>query len=101
MPVSRLMSTPLALVAALGIAGCGSSVGTRVPTWAGGLPPEAPAPAAVQAVFPDVHDIPPPRPAKLITEQEQARIEAELAAIRTKMNTQAGTLQKERARDSR
>jgi hypothetical protein len=41
-----------------------------------------------------VHDVPPPRASRLISEEEQARLEAELAAIR-------GAWQKQRPGDAR
>ena len=96
MPISRLLGPPLALVATLGVGGCGSSIGTSVPPWAGGVPPGAPQRAEVQAPYPNVQDPPVPRPTKLISEPEQARIEAELMAIRNKNNAQSGAPQKER-----
>jgi hypothetical protein len=64
----------------------------------GGPPADAPPRAAEQAPFPNVYDTPPPRPAKLATEEEQAKIEAELTAIRNKVNAQADALEKERTR---
>jgi hypothetical protein len=48
-----------------------------------------------------VHDVPPPRAARLISEEEQAKLEAELAAIRNRMNTQAGGSQREQPRGAR
>lgn len=95
MLVPRLLGMPLVLSAVLAIAGCGSSVGTGIPPWAGGMPPDAPARAAVPAPYPNVYDIPPGRPTKLISESEQARIEAELAAIRSRVSAQANALEKE------
>jgi hypothetical protein len=96
MPVSRLLGPPLALATVLGVGGCGSSIGTSVPPWAGGVPPEAPQRAEVQAPYPNIQDSPVPRPTKLISETEQAKIEAELTAIRNKTSAQSGASQKER-----
>jgi hypothetical protein len=93
----RFLVTLLAFTAALGLMGCGSSLGTQIPPSAGGLPPGAPAQAAVQPPFPNVYVVPPPRPTKLITEEEQARLEAELTAIRSKVNAQAGVSESERS----
>ena len=93
MQVPRSAGLLATLAATLAVAGCGSSPGTQVPF--GGLPPETPPPSTVQSAYPNVFDTPPPRETKLATEQEQAAIEAELAAIRNKLNTQAGALEKE------
>ena len=102
MPAPRLLGISLALTAALGVAACGSSsVGTQVPAWAGGLPPGAPQRAAVQPPFPNLNDRPPARPAKLMSEQEQTRLEAELATVRDRVNRQTETLQKESADERR
>jgi hypothetical protein len=94
MPVCRLLAAPLALAAAFGMSACGS-VGTQIPPSLGGLPPEAPPRPAVQSQFPNVYDTPPVRPAKLMSEQEQAKTEAELAAVRNRVNATAEALQKE------
>lgn len=96
MCIPRLLSPALALFAALGMAGCGSSLGTQIPHSAGGLPPDAPPGPAVQQPSPDVYDVPPPRPTKLISEEEQAKLEAELTAVRNKVNAQAGVRQTDR-----
>lgn len=85
----------LALAAAVAVAGCASSLGTQLPF--GGLPPDAPSRAAVQPAYPQVYDIPPARETKLATEQEQAAIEAELAALRKKLNARADALEREGA----
>jgi hypothetical protein len=89
MSVRRVLGPPLALAALFGLAGCGgASLGTNVPTWAGGLPADAPSGAAEQPPFPNVYDTPPARPTRLMSEQEQAKTEAELAAIRNKVEGQ-------------
>lgn len=101
MPFPRHLTVPLALAAALAIAGCGSSIGSQVPTWAGGASRDVPQRTPAQPTFPDIHHSPPARPTKLISEQEQARIQAELAAIRDKVNAQSGALQKQRTGTNR
>ena len=97
LPILRLLGALLALAAAPGLAGCGASVGDSVPTWAGGLPPATPARASAPPPYPDVDDIPPPRQVELISQPEQAEIEAELMAIRRKANAQAEALRKEQS----
>ena len=101
MPFLRPLRAALILAAALGVAGCGSSVGTQVPAWAGGLPPDAPQRGTARPQFPDVYDIPPRRPTRLMTEQEQASIEAELIAARNRVNRQADALERENADERR
>ena len=102
MPVARLSGLVLTLGAAMAAAGCGSVPGsTGTPTAFGSPPPNAPAAPAEQPPFPHVYDQPPPRPAKLITEEEQARLEAELTALRKRVNGRADALEKEKIGDNR
>jgi hypothetical protein len=61
----------------------------------GSLPADAPPAPAEQRPFPHVYDLPPARPAKLITEEEQARLEAELTSLRRKVNSRADALEKD------
>lgn len=96
MPLPRSFGISLAFAAALGSAGCGSVAGVNGSGLIGDLPPEAPAREAVQAPYPDIYATPPPRDAKLVSESEQARIEAELAASRQKVQAQAEALRRER-----
>jgi len=95
MHLSRLIGVSLALAAALMATGCGSVPGTT-PAAIGGLPPGAPPQPTEQPPFPFVYDLPPARPAKLITEQEQARLEAELTALRRRVNIRGDAIEKER-----
>jgi hypothetical protein len=91
------IGTPMLLAAALAVAGCGSVPGTT-PVAIGSLPPDAPPAPAEPAPFPNVYDVPPARPAKLMTEDEQARVEAELTALRKKVDSRADALEKEKDR---
>ena len=99
MILSRLIGAPMLLTAALAVAGCGSVPGTT-PVAMGSLPPDAPARPAEQAPFPNVYDAP-ARPAKLMTEEEQTRLEAELTALRKRVNSRADGLEKEKIGDNR
>jgi hypothetical protein len=99
MQAERFAGVLLTLVATLAVAGCGSSLGTQAPF--GGPPPEALPRAAVQPAYPHVYDTPPARENKLATEQEQAAIEAELAALRKKLNARADALEREGTVSSR
>jgi hypothetical protein len=53
-----------------------------IPTPIGGLPAGAPERPEVTPAYPAVHDMPPPRAEKPMTEKERQRLEAELAALR-------------------
>ncbi len=56
------------------------------------LPPDAPARPATPYEYPAVHDMPPPRSGKPLTEDEQIRLQKELTNLREKqesLNAQA------------
>jgi hypothetical protein len=93
MPLLQLFRTALTILAALGIAACSSTGGTQSANWIGGPPPDAPPRAAVQPPFPNVYDVPRPRPARLMSDQERAQAETELKAARDKVNAQSGAVQ--------
>ena len=79
----------LGLVVAL--AGCapGSAI-DRLPGEMGGLPAGAPArPAATIYQYPAVHDMPPARSATPMSEEEQVKLEKDLAAIRDRQAREA------------
>lgn len=76
----------LALGAA-GLAG-GCSIGSVVadmPSAVGGLPANAPERPAQVAEYPAVHDMPPQRDAKPLSDAEQIRLQQDLAAQRERM----------------
>jgi hypothetical protein len=83
----------LAFAAAVPLASCssvnGSSVGGEIPTALGGLPAGAPARSETPAVYPAVHDMPPPRKSTVMTEEEKKRAEADLAIAREKQAKRA------------
>jgi hypothetical protein len=93
---SRCLTIALTLVA-LAAAGCSSSVVDSVPQWAGGMPENAPARPASVSDYPPVNDRPPPRDSRVVTVEEQAKIERDLAAARDVQARQAAQLKKERA----
>ena len=84
-----------ALSLALVVAGCSSMIDS-VPHWAGGEPEGTPQRTANELQTPPVNDRPPPRDAKIITVDEQAKAEKELAAAREVQAKQA--VQVKRAR---
>jgi len=83
----------LAVLAAVG--GCASgSEGpmlAKLPTSLGGLPADAPArPADGELAYPAVHDMPPPRPAPVLTEAQVKAQEADLANAAARNKKAAG-----------
>lgn len=75
------------LLAALGLAvalaGCvPASVFEKLPSDMGGLPAGTPEPPAKPYAYPAVHDMPPPRAAAPMTEEQQVKLEKELDEVR-------------------
>jgi hypothetical protein len=79
----------LALAAAL--AGCAPGpVIDRLPGEVGGLPAGAPVrPAATSYQYPAVHDMPPARSVTPMSEEDQVKLEKDLAAIRDRQAREA------------
>jgi hypothetical protein len=78
----------LALALAVGLGACASTV-ADVPPEVGGLPAGTPQRPAQPGVYPAVHDMPPPRPNTVLTEEERKKAEAELKALRERQEKQA------------
>ena len=76
----------LALTASLGA--CVSTV-ADLPPEVGGLPAGTPQRPAQPGVYPAVHDMPPPRPMVVMTEEERKKAEADLAALRERQEKAA------------
>jgi hypothetical protein len=78
----------LALAGTLILSSCanmtnmGNNLGNELPTAIGGMPQAAPARPEAPPAFPAVHDMPPARNTKVMTEEEKKRAEAELAVMR-------------------
>jgi hypothetical protein len=70
-------------------------LGDRLPSDLGGLPAGAPARSATTYQYPAVHDMPPPRSTKTMSEEEQVRLEKELRAVRDRQESRAGSATKE------
>jgi hypothetical protein len=78
----------LLLAAAAVIAGCaGATVADHVPTAIGGLPDAAPPRPSALSAYPAVHEMPSPRDDKVLTSEEQYKIEDELIAARNRIST--------------
>jgi hypothetical protein len=78
-PAGRVVAAGLLLALGQILAGC-SSIGDQLPTAVGGLPEGAPKRPATPAAYPAVHDVPPPRATSVLSEQEQQKLEDDLAA---------------------
>jgi hypothetical protein len=92
------MKLATALVLALAAAGCSTtSAIDSIPHWAGGKPESAPPRPSNEMEYPAVNERPPARDSKVVTVEEQAKIEHELAAARETQAKQAAQVKKDRA----
>ena len=66
-----------------------STVLSEMPTQVGGMPAGTPQRPAAAPEYPAVHEMPPPRTAAVLTEDEKKKVEAELAAIRAEQTRRA------------
>jgi hypothetical protein len=81
----------LLLAAAVLIAGCAAAtVADRMPTAIGGLPEGTPARPNTPSAYPAVNDMPSPRDDKVLTSEEQRKVEDELVAARNRAATANG-----------
>ena len=85
---ARAVLPALLLATAAAIAGCaGGTVADHVPTAIGGLPDATPPRPGTPSAYPAVNDMPSPRDDKVLTSEEQHKIEDELIAARTRVPT--------------
>ncbi len=77
-----------AVLLAVGLAACASTV-ADLPPQVGGLPAGTPERSAQPPAYPAVHDMPPPRPNTVLTEEERKKTEADLKALRDRQEKQA------------
>lgn len=89
----------VALLAALALAGCSTAQIDAMPKELGGLPEGAPRRSENPPAYPAVHDLPPPRSKELMDTDQQKRLEADLAAARTRLQNQQKTKGKDAAGD--
>lgn len=74
----------------LGLAGCSANpLADRLPEAAGGLPAGAPARPTTPYQYPAVHDMPPPRASKPLSEEDQVKLEKDLQATRDRQAAEA------------
>ena len=76
--------------------GMGSTVGNTIPHWAGGEPAVVPAPPKAASSYPAVNNMPPARPTKLITVNEQSKLKSELSTLRTQVTAEGAAVQQQR-----
>lgn len=78
-------------LAALILAGCapGQAI-DRVPEAMGGLPAGTPARPTATYQYPAVHDMPPPRDTKPLSEEDQVKLEKDLQSIRDGQESRQG-----------
>src|SRR5262249_49197295 len=82
----------LALAGALLLSSCanfGNNLGNELPTMIGGMPQSIPERPQTPPESRAVHDMPPPRKSKVMTEEEKKRAEAELATMRAQQARRA------------
>ena len=85
---ARAALPALLLATAAAIAGCaGATVADHVPTAIGGLPDATPPRPGTPSAYPAVNDMPSPRDDKVLTSEEQHKIEDELIAARSRVPT--------------
>lgn len=74
----------------LGLVGCSAGpLIDKVPEAVGGLPANAPTRPANPYQYPAVHDMPPPRATKPLTEEEQVKLEKDLQVMRDRQAAEA------------
>jgi hypothetical protein len=92
--VAKARFVPLFCLALAGSLGACASTVADLPPQLGGLPAGTPERAANPPAYPAVHDMPPPRPNTVLTEEERKKAEAELAALRERQEKQAAAAAK-------
>jgi hypothetical protein len=83
-----LLGLALASAGSVLLVSC-STVLSEMPTQVGGMPAGTPQRPAVAPEYPAVHEMPPPRTAAVLTEEEKKKVEAELAAMRAEQARRA------------
>jgi hypothetical protein len=83
-----LAGRALLCVGSVFLVACSTAL-SEMPKEIGGLPAGTPARPDVAPEYPAVHDMPPPRTAAVLTEEERKKVEAELAAMRAEQARRA------------
>ncbi len=81
------------VVLAIGLllAACSGSESFELPQSLGGLPTDAPTRPTTPYQYPAVHDMPPPRSVKTLSDEELRKVEKDLTAARDRQEKAAGT----------
>jgi hypothetical protein len=87
--MARVFARSVLPALGLAVALCGCSSGAFVDKLPSemGEPADAPARPATPYVYPAVHDMPPPREAAPMTEEQQVKLEKDLEAARDRQET--------------
>ena len=83
-----LAGRALLCVGSMFLVACSTAL-SEMPKEIGGLPAGAPPRPDAAPEYPAVHDMPPPRTAAVLTEEERKKVEAELAAMRAEQARRA------------
>jgi len=87
----RAMAAALLVAGAVILAGCSAStIADHLPAAAGGIPEGAPQRSASPPAYPAVHDMPPARESAVLSDEEQKKLEADLAAARDRLSNPGG-----------
>ncbi len=90
MATNRPTTIMLALGAAAVLAGCSAGpLIDQIPEGVGGLPAGTPARPATTYQYPAVHDMPPARANPPLSEEEQVKLERDLAKLRDRQTREA------------
>jgi hypothetical protein len=88
-----------ALLAFSALTGCSTAQLDAIPKDFGGLPDNAPRRSDNPPAYPAVHDVPPARSKELLDQDQQKRLEADLAAARARLQNQQKSKAKDLAKD--
>ncbi|HVY00631.1 MAG TPA: hypothetical protein VHA55_12670 [Pseudorhodoplanes sp.] len=83
-----------ALLGAVLVGGCAGTVGDSIPADLGGLPADAPARPTTPLAYPAVHDMPPPRPVRMLDEEQQEKLQKDLIRARERQESHRPTPKK-------
>ncbi|HEY1153271.1 MAG TPA: hypothetical protein VGE73_05415 [Pseudolabrys sp.] len=84
------LSAAAVMSAAALLSSCSAAgVGESIPQNLGGLPTNAPARPATPGAYPAVNDIPPARQDRVLSVDEQTRLEQDLKALKTRQEGRA------------
>jgi hypothetical protein len=85
----------LAAFVATTLSACSSTMFSEVPASVGGLPAGTPERAITPVAYPAVHDMPPPRDDAVLTDAEQKKAQADLAAARDRQTKRSNAAPKD------